>query len=66
MLNVSGAYSSGDDMNLSDLIELLGRRTVALRNQRTLLDGLGDIEGVIQVDAEVAETEQLIAQLESL
>jgi hypothetical protein len=53
-------------MNLSDLIELLGRRTVALRNQRTLLDGLGDIEGVIQVDAEVAETEQLIAQLESL
>jgi hypothetical protein len=66
LLNVSGAYSSGDDMNLSDLIELLGRRTVALRNQRTLLDGLGDIEGVIQVDAEVAETEQLIAQLESL
>jgi len=64
--NVSGAYSSGDDMNLSDLIELLGRRTVALRNQRTLLDGLGDIEGVIQIDAEVAETEQLIVQLESL
>lgn len=66
MPNVSGAYSSGDDMNLSDLIELLGRRTVALRNQRTLLDGLGDIEGVIQIDAEVAETEQLIVQLESL
>ncbi len=66
MPNVSGAYSSGDDMTLSDLIDLLGRRTVALRNQRVLLNGLGDVQGVIQVDADIAETEQLIARLESL
>jgi hypothetical protein len=53
-------------MTLSDLIDLLGRRTVALRNQRVLLNGLGDVQGVIQVDADIAETEQLIARLESL
>lgn len=66
MPNVSGAYSSGDDMTLSDLIDLLGRRTVALRNQRALLDGLGDVQGVVRVDSEIAETELLIAQLQSL
>lgn len=66
MLNVSGVYSSGDNMTLSDIIELLGYRMVALRNQRVLLSNLGDVQGIIQVDTDIAETEQLIAQLESL
>jgi hypothetical protein len=66
LLNVSGVYSSGDNMTLSDIIELLGYRMVALRNQRVLLSNLGDVQGIIQVDTDIAETEQLIAQLESL
>jgi hypothetical protein len=53
-------------MTLSDIIELLGYRMVALRNQRVLLSNLGDVQGIIQVDTDIAETEQLIAQLESL
>ena len=65
--NASDAYSSGEaDMTISDLLELLGHRVTALKNQRVLMHELGDVEGVVAVDNEITETEALIAQLRAL
>lgn len=53
-------------MTISDLLELLGHRVTALKNQRVLMHELGNVEGVVTVDNEITETEALIAQLQAL
>jgi hypothetical protein len=50
-------------MTIATLIQLLENRLVALAEQRALLVRIGDIAGVVAVDAERDETETTLAHL---
>lgn len=51
-------------MTIATLIELLQNRLLALSEKRTLLVRIGDVAGVLAVDAERDETEATLAQLQ--
>jgi hypothetical protein len=50
-------------MTIATLIQLLENRLVALAEQRALLVRIGDIAGVVAIDAEVAETETTLTTI---
>ena len=62
-LNVSGASYSGKTMTIATLIQLLENSLVALAEKRALLVRIGDIAGVIAVDAERDETETTLTTI---
>ena len=61
--NVSGASYSGKTMTIATLIQLLENRLVALAEQRALLVRIGDIAGVVAIDAERDETETTLTTI---
>ena len=50
-------------MTIATLIELLQNRLLALSEKRTLLVRIGDIAGVVAIDAERDETESTLATI---
>ncbi len=62
-LNVFGASYSGKTMTIATLIQLLENSLVALAERRALLVRIGDIAGVVAIDAEVAETETTLTTI---
>jgi hypothetical protein len=50
-------------MTIPDLIKLLEARTVELSQQLATLAGLGDVAGMLRLEAEKLETENTIAAL---
>lgn len=50
-------------MTIATLIELLQNRLLALAEKRTLLVRIGDIAGVVAIDAERDETEFTLATI---
>ena len=53
-------------MTIRDLIKLLEARVVELCQQRATVAGLGDIPGVMRIEAELSETEATLAALRAL
>ena len=53
-------------MSVADLIALLERRVVQLQMTRTSAAGIGDLEQVNRLDAEIAETETTLTALRGL
>jgi hypothetical protein len=50
-------------MTIATLIQLLENSLVALAERRALLVRIGDIAGVVAIDAEVAETETTLTTI---
>lgn len=50
-------------MTIATIIELLQNRLLALAEKRTLLVRIGDIAGVLAIDAERDETESTLATI---
>jgi hypothetical protein len=50
-------------MTIATLIQLLENRLVALAEQRALLVRIGDIAGVVAIDAERDETESTLTTI---
>jgi hypothetical protein len=53
-------------MTVEDLMQMVSRRLVHLSQVRNAADALGDVARVAELDAEIAQTEQTLAQLRSL
>lgn len=53
-------------MTVGYLIDLLTRRLATLSNNRASAESNGDLDRVIVLDAEIAETEATLSQLQSL
>lgn len=53
-------------MTLQRLIELLTNRVTALRNEVNIAESLGDVERVVALEDELAETESTLITLKSL
>lgn len=62
-LNVFGASYSGKTMTIATLIQLLENSLVALAERRALLVRIGDIAGVVAIDAERDETETTLTTI---
>jgi hypothetical protein len=50
-------------MKISDLVALLEARLANLAQQRTTAAALGDVAGILRIDAETSETETTLASL---
>jgi hypothetical protein len=53
-------------MTIAQIIEMLKRRLVNLSQLRTSAADLGDLDRVSIIDAEIAETQNTLAALETL
>lgn len=53
-------------MTVGYLIDLLTRRLTTLFNNRASANSSGDLDRVVALDAEIAETEETLSQLQSL
>jgi hypothetical protein len=53
-------------MNVEFLIRVLTNRLIRLRESKIQAESNGDIERIVNLDAEIIETEATIAQLSSL
>jgi hypothetical protein len=53
-------------MTIAQIIEMLKRRQVNLSQLRTSAADLGDLDRVSTIDAEIAETQNTLAALETL
>lgn len=53
-------------MKLADLIRLMTNRLATLNGYRTTAESNGDLDRVVALDVEIAETEATLSQLQSL
>lgn len=53
-------------MNLQQLIEILSNRVIRINSDMAVAQQLGDIERVLQLQAEKSQTETTIIQLRSI
>lgn len=53
-------------MTVNDLIRLMTNRLTTLNGHRTTAHSNGDLDRVVALDAEIAETESTLSQLQSL
>jgi hypothetical protein len=53
-------------MTLDDILTILGHRVTALRNERVLAVSAGQLQQVVQVDADIAETEITMQSIQAL
>jgi hypothetical protein len=56
----------GDAMTLQEIVNIVGNRIAALRNQRAVAVLAGDLIQVNAIDAEIAQTQMTLDQLLSL
>lgn len=53
-------------MTIPDLVRLMQNRVATLNGQRTTAESNGDLSRVVALDAEIAETQETLSQLQSL
>lgn len=53
-------------MTLDEILTILGHRVTALRNERVLAVSAGQLQQVVQVDADLAETESTMQSIQAL
>jgi hypothetical protein len=53
-------------MTLDDILTILGHRVTALRTERVLAVSAGQLQQVVQVDADLAETEITMQSIQAL
>lgn len=53
-------------MNISEIIEILERRVANLDSVKTAAATLGDLDQIVKIEEEIAETLQTISKMRSL